>query len=288
MVLKDQYAGWSEPSALQATHGLAVTYWTHLSSITMIKLASLALAFALCTGTAQAAMFELDNPFPKTCYGVLTESRDVEDGKLIGASYFLNSEDENASSECYRAVIAQTSRRDTYVSTNGLRVSDYTLKEPTIRRLLKYCSVGKFCQISGQMNGLTHGNFFWVDIYSIVGFPWTPLPVPPGGTPEQVELGKQIFRGASHATCSDCHGRDAKGTSLGPSLVTGKLLSSDGSLSGITRKIRGGVPESKNNSVPVPAHGAEPLSDSDVAVNFSPVNVPNILVGTPCAKLHCG
>jgi hypothetical protein len=141
-------------------------------------------------------------------------------------------------------------------------VSDYTLKESTIRRLLKYCSVGKFCQISGQMNGLTHGNFFWVDIYSIVGFPWTPLPVPPGGTPEQVELGKQIFRGASHATCSDCHGRDAKGASLGPSLVTGKLLSSDGSLSGITRKIRSGVPKSKNNSVPVPAHGAEPLSDS--------------------------
>jgi hypothetical protein len=65
MVLKDQYAGWSDPSALQATHGLALTYWTHLSSITMIKLASLALAFALCTGTAQAAMFELDNPFPK-------------------------------------------------------------------------------------------------------------------------------------------------------------------------------------------------------------------------------
>ena len=103
--------------------------------------------------------------------------------------------------------------QDTYVSTNGLRVSDYTLKEPTIRRLLKYCSVGKFCQISEQMNGLTHGNFFWVDIYSIVGFPWTPLPVTPGGTPEQVELGKQIFRGASHATCSDCHGRDLPGLS---------------------------------------------------------------------------
>jgi bifunctional non-homologous end joining protein LigD len=30
------------------------------------------------------------------------------------------------------------------------------------------------------MNGLTHGIFFWVDIYSIVGFPWTLLPIPPG------------------------------------------------------------------------------------------------------------
>jgi hypothetical protein len=243
----------------------------------MFKLASLALAFTFWAGAAQAAMLQLGTPFPNTCYGVLSKYRDVEDGKLIGVTYGLESEDKNASYECKSAIIAQTSRKDTYVSINGLRSSDYTLKEDTIQRLLKHCSVGKFCQISGQMNGLTHGTFFWVDIYSIVGFPWTPLPVLPGSAPEQVNLGGQIFHGVGNVeydpkdqphfnrACADCHSTANVSLDAPPSLTDGKWVDSDGSLAGITRKIRGGGPKPKNKPVPVPAHGGALLSDSDVA-----------------------
>ena len=69
------------------------------------------------------------------------------------------------------------------------------------------------------------------------------------------------WRAGCHGWKTDDHHRTA------PSLFTGKWLDSDGSLAGITRKIRGGVPEPKpkNKSVPVPAHGGASLSDSDVA-----------------------
>jgi hypothetical protein len=40
----------------------------------MIKLASVALALPLCASAAQAALLELGNPFPNTCYGILTKS----------------------------------------------------------------------------------------------------------------------------------------------------------------------------------------------------------------------
>jgi hypothetical protein len=61
---------------------------------------------------------------------------------------------------CHQATIAEKSGRA------ALR---YTLKEETVRRLLSVCSLGKLCEISGQMNGLSHDVFFWVHIYSITG-----------------------------------------------------------------------------------------------------------------------
>jgi glucose/arabinose dehydrogenase len=92
------------------------------------------------------------------------------------------------------------------------------------------------------------------------------LPVPPGDTPDQVALGGRIFNGEdAGGTCLGCHGYDAKGSPQAPALDTGKWLDSDGSLSGITRTITDGVPKPKHFSVPMPARGGAPLSDSDVA-----------------------
>jgi glucose/arabinose dehydrogenase len=92
------------------------------------------------------------------------------------------------------------------------------------------------------------------------------LPVPQGATPAQVLLGGRIFNGQdAGGTCLGCHGYDAKGSPQAPALDTGKWLDSDGSLSGITRTITDGVEKPKHFSVPMPARGGAPLSDSDVA-----------------------
>ena len=92
------------------------------------------------------------------------------------------------------------------------------------------------------------------------------LSVPPGATSDQVLLGGRIFNGeAAGGTCLGCHGYDAKGSPQAPALDTGKWLDSDGSLSGIARTITDGVQKPKHFSVPMPARGGAPLSDSDVA-----------------------
>jgi mono/diheme cytochrome c family protein len=96
--------------------------------------------------------------------------------------------------------------------------------------------------------------------------PLASLPVPPGATKEQVALGDRIFHGeAAGGTCTGCHGSDAKGSPQAPSLIDGKWLHTDGSLSRITHTITDGVPKPKNYSVPMPPRGGAPLSDSDVA-----------------------
>ena len=49
-----------------------------------------------------------------------------------------------------------------------------------------------------------------------------PLPVPPGGSPDQVALGDRIFHGqAAGGTCAGCHGADAKGSQVGSDLASG-------------------------------------------------------------------
>lgn len=54
------------------------------------------------------------------------------------------------------------------------------------------------------------------------------LPVPPGGTREQVLLGDKIFHGeAANGTCFVCHGADAKGGANGNDLTLGTLIWGD-------------------------------------------------------------
>jgi glucose/arabinose dehydrogenase/cytochrome c5 len=92
-----------------------------------------------------------------------------------------------------------------------------------------------------------------------------PLPVPPGGSPEQVALGDRIFHGqAEGGTCSGCHGADAKGSMVGSDLAGGKFQWSNGSVPGIIHTIDTGVPHPKDHTGAMPPKGGAQLSQTDV------------------------
>jgi mono/diheme cytochrome c family protein len=74
--------------------------------------------------------------------------------------------------------------------------------------------------------------------------------LPPGATMEMAENGRKLF-----VTCSVCHGADAGGTELGPSLRDGEWVDIDGSPEQIQQVIREGVPEPKKLSTPMPPLG---------------------------------
>jgi glucose/arabinose dehydrogenase/mono/diheme cytochrome c family protein len=92
------------------------------------------------------------------------------------------------------------------------------------------------------------------------------LPVPPGATRDQVALGDRIFHGeAGNGTCSGCHGSDARGTSVGPDLTSGKWVWGDGSLAAITKTVTEGVSHPRNYTGTMPPKGGAQLSDADTA-----------------------
>jgi glucose/arabinose dehydrogenase len=92
------------------------------------------------------------------------------------------------------------------------------------------------------------------------------LPVPPGSSPEAVERGAQVFAGkAGGAACTGCHGADAAGSAVGPSLSTHHWLWSDGSSSGIARVIREGVSQPKDFRDPMPPMGGAQLTPQEVS-----------------------
>ena len=93
-----------------------------------------------------------------------------------------------------------------------------------------------------------------------------PLPIPPGGSPDQVALGDRIFHGqADGGTCAGCHSSDGKGSSVGSDLTSGKWLWGDGSVTAITQTIDSGVPKAKEHSGAMPPKGGAELSQADVA-----------------------
>ncbi|HXW72432.1 MAG TPA: PQQ-dependent sugar dehydrogenase [Methylocella sp.] len=92
------------------------------------------------------------------------------------------------------------------------------------------------------------------------------LPVPPGETRDQVKLGDRIFHGeVGGASCAACHGENAEGTPVGPSLEGGKWLWGDGSLPAITRTIKAGVPDPKKYPGAMPPVGGTELSTPETA-----------------------
>jgi mono/diheme cytochrome c family protein len=89
---------------------------------------------------------------------------------------------------------------------------------------------------------------------------------PPGATRTQLTPGERIFEGkASGGTCAGCHGADAKGTSVGPDLISGHFLWSDGSPTSLRRIITQGVPHPKRYTGAMPPKGGAELSSQDVA-----------------------
>ncbi len=92
------------------------------------------------------------------------------------------------------------------------------------------------------------------------------LPVPPGAPKEMVALGERIFLGqVAGGTCTGCHGADAKGTPLGPSLTGPHWLWSDGSYAAIAKTITAGVPQPKNYRSPMPPMGGAQLTSEQVS-----------------------
>jgi glucose/arabinose dehydrogenase/mono/diheme cytochrome c family protein len=92
------------------------------------------------------------------------------------------------------------------------------------------------------------------------------LPVPAGATREMVTLGDRIFHGqVSGATCTGCHGSDAKGTPLGPDLTDTQWLWSDGSYPAIAKTITDGVPQPKQYRSSMPPMGGAPLTSDQVS-----------------------
>ncbi len=92
----------------------------------------------------------------------------------------------------------------------------------------------------------------------------TNLPAPPGIAPDQVALGDRIFHGEAGGTCVGCHGSNAGGTPLAPSLVGGHWLWGDGSLQSIEQTVENGVLQPKKYRDPMPPMGGAQLSPSQV------------------------
>jgi glucose/arabinose dehydrogenase len=91
------------------------------------------------------------------------------------------------------------------------------------------------------------------------------LNAPPGATPAMVARGNRVYHGLDGgATCTGCHGADAKGSTLGPDLTANKWLWSNGSYGGIAATIAGGVAQPKQFRAPMPAMGGAQLSSDQV------------------------
>jgi mono/diheme cytochrome c family protein len=81
-----------------------------------------------------------------------------------------------------------------------------------------------------------------------------------------VALGDRIFHGqVGAATCTGCHGGDAKGTPLGPDLTATRWLWGDGNYASIAKTITAGVPQPKNYRSPMPPMGGAQLTSDQVS-----------------------
>ncbi|MGO9804440.1 MAG: PQQ-dependent sugar dehydrogenase [Steroidobacteraceae bacterium] len=91
------------------------------------------------------------------------------------------------------------------------------------------------------------------------------LPVPPGSTRAAVALGDDVFHGrVGFASCTGCHGGDARGSPQGPNLLSPTLLWSDGSPAGLAKTIRDGVLLPKQFRNPMPPMGGAQLTPEQV------------------------
>jgi mono/diheme cytochrome c family protein len=92
------------------------------------------------------------------------------------------------------------------------------------------------------------------------------LPLAAGATKEMVALGDRIYHGqVGGATCTGCHGTNAKGTPLGPDLTSSHWLWGDGSYPAIAKIITAGVPQPKQYRSPMPPMGGSQLTPDQVS-----------------------
>jgi mono/diheme cytochrome c family protein len=94
-------------------------------------------------------------------------------------------------------------------------------------------------------------------------------PVPhavPFATPQMLALGDSIYHGeVAGGICYSCHGGDAKGTPLAPSLVDAKWETGDGTYEFIVSRVTTGMPSPPPPySSPMLPKGGAPLTDTQV------------------------
>ncbi len=85
-------------------------------------------------------------------------------------------------------------------------------------------------------------------------------PLPAGVTAAMVAEGRKQFG----TTCVVCHGPDARGTQLGPSLRDGEWLNVSGDYLEILRLVQDGVPEPRQHPVPMPPRGGGAFSEEQL------------------------
>jgi cbb3-type cytochrome c oxidase subunit III len=85
--------------------------------------------------------------------------------------------------------------------------------------------------------------------------------LPEGVTLDMVQQGKRVFE---TTTCFTCHGMDASGSALAPSLRDQDWLNSDGSFDGIMGVVRSGVPQPRQYPAAMPPMGGGQLSEDQI------------------------
>jgi mono/diheme cytochrome c family protein len=90
---------------------------------------------------------------------------------------------------------------------------------------------------------------------------------PSGATIQMVVRGDSIFHGrAAGGLCYVCHGADANGTPLGPSLLGKQWLTGSGSYQFILQRVTEGMPAPTPPFLsPMPPKGGVPLSSQDIS-----------------------
>ena len=97
----------------------------------------------------------------------------------------------------------------------------------------------------------------------------TPGAPPQGATAAMVAEGDSIFHGLkAGGICQTCHGPDATGTALAPSLVANKWLTGDGSFDFIQQRVTTGMP------TPTPPYTAPMMPKG--GANLSPDQIKSV------------
>jgi mono/diheme cytochrome c family protein len=122
------------------------------------------------------------------------------------------------------------------------------------------CGGGEKPAASSASAPLATGNTKGVPAIPVAGHP------PSGATDQMVARGDSIFHGrAEGGLCYVCHGTDANGTPLGPSLLGRQWLTGSGSYEFIQQRVTEGMPKPSAPFLsPMPPKGGVPLSRAAV------------------------
>ena len=90
--------------------------------------------------------------------------------------------------------------------------------------------------------------------------------VPPGATLQMVAQGDSIFHGKlAGGLCLTCHGADARGTAVAPSLVDGSWKTGDGSYAFIVKRVTAGMSNpTPPYTAPMPPMGGANLTPEQI------------------------